>query len=84
MRLAPGPSSDSQFGSPIDRAHMGKARIKSRLTANADSDECEFPPKPRWMRGSVYDQLVRRFNAYEAELDAGIAVLARSSRREPW
>jgi len=71
----------SQFGSAVDRAHLGKARIQSQLLARADSDE--FPPKPNWMRRSTYNRLVRRFNAYEADLNARIAALAHTLNRDP-
>jgi hypothetical protein len=40
----------SQFLDRDNRAHRGKAKIKSRLIANLDPDDWEFPPKPKWMR----------------------------------
>jgi len=55
----------SQFGTPVDRAHRGKARIKARLIGTHDPDEWILPPKPKWMRWATYEALERRFDAYE-------------------
>jgi hypothetical protein len=66
----------SQFGSWIDRAHLGKARIKARLLGDCDPDEWELPPRPRGMRVQTYDSLVARFDGYQSELDNGMAALA--------
>jgi hypothetical protein len=55
----------SQFDTPIDRAHRGKARIKARLIGTHDPDEWELPPKPKWMRWRTYNSLERKFDAYE-------------------
>jgi hypothetical protein len=65
----------SQFLDPDNRAHRGKAKIKSRLIADLDPDEWELPPKPKWMRWSTYNRLVDRFDSYEEVLDRGIAEL---------
>jgi hypothetical protein len=62
----------SQFNTPIDRAHAGLARVKSRLIENLDPDEWELPPKPKWMRWATYDALVEKFDGYEGVLDAGL------------
>jgi hypothetical protein len=61
---------------PDNRAHIGKAKIKSRLIANLDPDEWDLPPKPKWMRSSTYNRYVERYDAYEAILDYGFAELA--------
>jgi hypothetical protein len=65
----------SQFDTPIDRAHRGKARIKARLIGTHDPDEWILPPKPKWMRWRTYNRQVERYDAYEAILDYGIAEL---------
>jgi hypothetical protein len=67
----------SQFGSWIDRAHLGKAKIKARLLGDCDPDEWELPPPPRGMRRQTYDRLVNRYNDYQAQLDGGLAMLAK-------
>ena len=46
----------SQFNDATNRAHSGKARIKSRLIANLDPDEWDLPPKPKWMRWATYNR----------------------------
>ena len=46
----------SQFLDPDNRAHRGKAKIKSRLIADLDPDEWDLPPKPKWMRWRTYDR----------------------------
>jgi hypothetical protein len=59
----------SQFGTPSDRAHWGQAKIRSRLRElGSESDNWEFPPKPKGMRWSTYDRLVDQFNQYEGTL----------------
>jgi hypothetical protein len=65
----------SQFLEPDNRAHRGKAKIKSRLIADLDPDEWELPPKPKWMRWRTYNRLVEKFDSYEEILDQGIAEL---------
>ena len=65
----------SQFNDSTNRAHAGKARIKSRLIGDLDPDEWDLPPKPRWMRWATYNRHVRRFDHYEAVLDHGCAAL---------
>jgi len=60
----------SQFGTPTDRAHWGQAKIRSRLRElGSDSDNWEFPPKPKGMRWSTYNRLVEKFDQYEETLD---------------
>jgi hypothetical protein len=66
----------SQFNGATNRAHAGKARIRSRLIANPDPDEWDLPPRPKWMRRKTYDRHVEHFNRYEAELDRGCALAA--------
>jgi hypothetical protein len=68
----------SQFLDRGNRAHRGQAKIKSRLCriGGFDPDECEFPPKPKWMRWRTYNRAVEKYDRYEAVLDAGIVELA--------
>ena len=65
----------SQFLDPDNRAHRGKAKIKSRLIADLDPDEWELPPKPKGMRWATYNRLVEKFDCYEEVLERGIAEL---------
>jgi hypothetical protein len=65
----------SQFADPDNRAHRGKAKIKSRLIADLDPNEWDLPPKPKWMRWSAYLRYEQKFDAYEAILDEGCAEL---------
>jgi hypothetical protein len=68
----------SQFMTPMDRAHLGKERIKQRLIGDLDPEEWDLPPKPKWMRWKTYHRYVERFERYEAALDAG--ALSRVSK----
>jgi len=68
----------SQFMTPMDRAQLGKERIKRRLIGELDPEEWDLPPKPKWMRWKTYHRLVDQFEKYEATLDAG--ALSRASR----
>jgi hypothetical protein len=65
----------SQFADRDNRAHIGKAKIKSRLIAGLDPDEWDLPPKPKWMRWRTYNRYVERFDNYEAILGEGIPEL---------
>lgn len=67
----------SQFATPVDRAHQGKARIKSRLCSigNFDPDEWDFPPKAKWMRWRTYKRAEEDFDRYEKILSEGMAKL---------
>ena len=65
----------SQFLDRDNRAHRGKAKIKSRLIADLDPDEWELPPKPKWMRWRTYNRYVDQFDKYEAILEDGILEL---------
>lgn len=67
----------SQFGSWIDRAHLGKARMKARLLGDCDPDEWELPPRPRGMRAGTYEKLADRFEIYQSKLDDGLAALEK-------
>ena len=58
----------SQFGTPVDRAHRGKARIKARLIGAHDPDEWDLPPKPKWMRWRTYESFERKYDEYESFL----------------
>ena len=59
----------SQFGSGVDRAHLGKARISSRLGATSDLRPWALPPKPKWMRWRTYNQLAQRYAKYQRFLE---------------
>ena len=65
----------SQFLDPDNRAHRGKAKIKSRLIGDCDPDQWELPPKPKWMRWTTYHRFVERFDSYVEILDRGVAEL---------
>ena len=74
----------SQFQSRADRVHGGQAKIKSRLCSMGgfDPDEWRFPPKPKWMRWSTYNQAVEKFDSYEPILDEDtFALVARLKGR---
>jgi hypothetical protein len=60
----------SQFATPLDRAHRGKAKIKARLIGDCDPEEWELPPKPKWMRWHTYNRQVDKFDHYERKLEA--------------
>ena len=66
----------SQFNDPTNRAHGGQAKIKSRLIGDLDPDEWDFPPKPKWMRWSTYNQYTKRYEHYDDILDHGFVALA--------
>lgn len=65
----------SQFADAHNRAHMGQAKIKSRLIADLDPDEWDLPPKLKGMRWRTYNRYVERYDAYETILDYEIAEL---------
>jgi hypothetical protein len=69
---------NSQFMTAMDRAHLGKERIKRRLIGELDPEEWDLPPKPKWMRWKTYHRYVEQFERYEAALDAG--ALSRASK----
>ena len=65
----------SQFVGPDNRAHIGQAKIKSRLIADLDPDKWDLPPKPKWMHWRTYERYVQKFDAYEDILNEGIPEL---------
>jgi hypothetical protein len=69
----------SQFNDPTNRAHAGKALIKSRLIAELDPDEWDFPPKPKWTRWATYNRYADEHDRYEDVLDRGCIALAANS-----
>jgi hypothetical protein len=68
----------SQFMTPMDRAQLGKERIKRCLIGTLDPEEWDLPPKPKWMRWKTYHRYVERFDRYEAALDR--AALSRATK----
>jgi hypothetical protein len=70
----------SQFNDSTSRAHPGKARIKNRLIAGLDTDEWDFPPKPKWMRWATYDRHERQYDHYEGLLLEGLTNLGQPSK----
>jgi hypothetical protein len=64
----------SQSRDRIGRGHRGAAKIKSRLCSvgGFDPDEWELPPKPKWMRWRTYNQMVERFDRYDAMVEEGL------------
>jgi hypothetical protein len=65
----------SQFGSWIDRAHAGKAKIRAKLLGDCDPNG-DLPPRPRGMKVQTYNRFLFRFNAYQSLLSAGLNELA--------
>jgi hypothetical protein len=63
----------SQFLTATNRAHAGKARIKTLLIGDNNPDEWDLPPKPKWMRWATYNSYVERYDGYEAILDSALA-----------
>jgi hypothetical protein len=49
-----------QFGNPIDRAHIGRAKLKAKL-CSPDLDDWRIPPKPPKMRWATYDRLIEQY-----------------------
>jgi hypothetical protein len=56
-----------QFGNPIDRAHIGRAKLKAKL-CSPDLDDWKIPPKPPKMRWATYDRLIEQYRKYDAVL----------------
>lgn len=73
----------SQFNDWTSRAHAGKARIKSRLIANIDPDDWDFPPKPKWMRWKTYQSYEHNFDRCEDILDIGLAGFVARLNKKP-
>lgn len=59
----------SQFGSLVDRAHLGKARVKARLLGTTDPELLDLPPKPKFMRRDTYNRHEERYNSYQIVLE---------------
>jgi hypothetical protein len=57
----------SQFGNPIDRAHIGRAKLKAKL-CSPNLDDWRIPPKPPKMRWATYDRLIEQYLKYDAVL----------------
>ena len=74
----------SQYLTSIDRAHRAKARIKSRLCSigGFNSDDWEFPPKPKWMRWRTYNCAEEKFDRHQATLDSGVVSAAARFMRD--
>lgn len=62
----------SQFSTPDGRAHLGQAKIRSRLIGDLDPDEWDLPPKPKGMRWGTYNRQTEKFDRYNDTLDSGI------------
>jgi hypothetical protein len=56
-----------QFGNPIDRAHIGRAKLKAKLRS-PNLDDWRIPPKPPKMRWAAYDHLINKYLKYDAVL----------------
>ena len=74
----------SQFATPGDRAHLGKAKIKSMLIGTGDPDKWDLPPKPKWMRWRTYEKHVEKFDRYEEALDRVFINAARRLSKGGW
>lgn len=59
----------SQFETPTNRAHLGIRKIKSKLIAEGDPDEWDYPDKPKWMRWHTYDRHIEKIADYKEMLD---------------
>jgi hypothetical protein len=56
-----------QFGTPIDRAHSGRAKLKAKLHSS-NLDDWRIPLKPPRMCWATYDRLIERYLKYDAVL----------------
>jgi hypothetical protein len=68
----------SQFGNEIDRAHIGRAKLKVKL-CSPNLDDWRIPPKPPKMRWATYDRLIEQYLKYDAAL--GGAPIQQISKR---
>jgi len=59
----------SQFGSVVDRAHLGKARINLQIGLGHNPDPQILLPKPKGMRWNTYNRHCDRYRRYERFLD---------------
>lgn len=68
----------SQFLDRDNRAHRGKALLNRRLCSigGLDSEDWDFPPKPKWMRWRTYRRAEEQFDRYETILEEGLVALA--------
>jgi hypothetical protein len=65
----------SQFETPVDRAHRGQAKIKSRLIGDCDADVWDLPPKPKKMRWRTYYRYEEKFDFYQEVIDRRLFAL---------
>jgi hypothetical protein len=56
-----------QFGNAIDRAHIGRAKLKAKL-CSPNLDDWSIPPKPPKMRWATYDRLIEQYLKVDAVL----------------
>jgi hypothetical protein len=56
-----------QFGTQIDRAHIGRAKLKAKLRS-PNLEDWKIPLKPPRMRWATYDRLIERYLKYDAVL----------------
>jgi hypothetical protein len=56
-----------QFGTQIDRAHIGRTKLKAKLRS-PDLGDWRIPLKPPRMRWATYDRLIERYLKYDAVL----------------
>ena len=59
----------SQFLDSVGRAWRTQAKLKARLIGDADPDEWNLPPKPKWMRLSTYARHEAKYDQAEEILD---------------
>ena len=68
---------------PVDRAWRTKAKVKARLIGDADPDEWDLPPKPKWMRLSTYARWEAKYDEAEDILEEQCAfAVARLMNRK--
>jgi hypothetical protein len=59
----------SQFGNRVDRAHLGKARIASRILKQPVHEAYKLPSRPARMPNATYKKYADRFARYDAILE---------------
>ena len=59
----------SQFEGVVARAHRTQAKVKARALGNADPNEWDFPPKPKWMRWATCERLEAKFDHAEEQIN---------------
>ena len=68
----------------MDRAWRTKAKVKARLIGDADPDEWDLPPKPKWMRLSTYARWEAKYDEAEDILEEQCAfAIARIMKSKP-